>query len=321
MVVVLSSTLSIISLVMKNISTDGALLEQCKNTTDFSIDYDQMYEEEDESELGSMESHGSVIHHLLSQVKIGMDLTKVVLPTFILERRSLLEMYADFFAHPDLFCSIADMATPQDRMVQVVKWYLSAFHAGRKSEVAKKPYNPILGEIFRSILTVPWVELGGTCQITCSKTGHSANVEFLTKPFYGGKKHKISAEIFNPGEKKAFLAIEGEWNGVMSVKGKEKDEQPESFVDTRSMATVKKNVKPIVQQDLNESRYMWRAVTAGLKFNDIEQATASKTALEQKQRDEAKVRKENNEAWVPRLFTLVGDNWIYNNPLQRRISV
>lgn len=28
---------------------------------------------------------------------------QVVLPTFILERRSLLEMYADFFAHPDLF--------------------------------------------------------------------------------------------------------------------------------------------------------------------------------------------------------------------------
>lgn len=27
----------------------------------------------------------------------------MVLPTFILERRSLLEMYADFFAHPDLF--------------------------------------------------------------------------------------------------------------------------------------------------------------------------------------------------------------------------
>ena len=27
----------------------------------------------------------------------------MTLPTFILERRSLLEMYADFFAHPDLF--------------------------------------------------------------------------------------------------------------------------------------------------------------------------------------------------------------------------
>lgn len=33
-------------------------------------------------------------------------------------------------------------------MVQVVKWYLSAFHAGRKGSVAKKPYNPILGEVF-----------------------------------------------------------------------------------------------------------------------------------------------------------------------------
>ena len=51
----------------------------------------------------SLAEHGSVITHLLSQVRIGMDLTKIVLPTFILEKRSLLEMYADFLAHPDLF--------------------------------------------------------------------------------------------------------------------------------------------------------------------------------------------------------------------------
>lgn len=58
-----------------------------------------------------MESHGNVVTHLLSQVKIGMDLTKVVLPTFILERRSLLEMYADYFAHPDLFLKCVKRAT------------------------------------------------------------------------------------------------------------------------------------------------------------------------------------------------------------------
>lgn len=85
-----------------------------------------LYECESDSDIGSMETHGSVVTHLLSQVKIGMDLTKVifidrnifftlqcdilmkfifqvVLPTFILERRSLLEMYADYFAHPDQF--------------------------------------------------------------------------------------------------------------------------------------------------------------------------------------------------------------------------
>ena len=91
-----------------------------------------------------MKSHGSVITHLLSQVRIGMDLTKIVLPTFILERRSLLEMYSDFFAHPDIFLEIVDGKDPEERMILVLRWYLSSFHAGRKSTVAKKPYNPIL---------------------------------------------------------------------------------------------------------------------------------------------------------------------------------
>jgi hypothetical protein len=77
------------------------------------------------------------------------------LPTFILERRSLLEMYADYFAHPDLFVKIAEHKDPRERMVQVVKWYLSAYHAGRKSAVAKKPYNPIVGEIFRCHWNIP----------------------------------------------------------------------------------------------------------------------------------------------------------------------
>lgn len=34
-------------------------------------------------------------------------------------------------------------------MVQVVKGSLSAFYAGRKGLVAKRPYKPILGEIFQ----------------------------------------------------------------------------------------------------------------------------------------------------------------------------
>lgn len=128
---------------------------------DGSIDYDALYEDEAENDI-SMESHGSVVTHLLSQVKIGMDLTKVVLPTFILERRSLLEMYADYFAHPDLFLSIADLKDPRDRMVQVVKWYMSSYHAGRKSAVAKKPYNPTLGEIFRCHWDIPDIEPDNT---------------------------------------------------------------------------------------------------------------------------------------------------------------
>lgn len=53
------------------------------------------------------------------------------------------------------FYRIADLKDPRDRMVQVVKWYMSSYHAGRKSAVAKKPYNPILGEVFRCHWDIP----------------------------------------------------------------------------------------------------------------------------------------------------------------------
>ena len=52
-----------------------------------------------------VQANKSVIMHMLSQVRVGMDLTRIVLPTFILEKRSLLEMYAEFLAHPDLFAA------------------------------------------------------------------------------------------------------------------------------------------------------------------------------------------------------------------------
>lgn len=45
----------------------------------------------------------------------------------------------------------------------------------------------------RSILTIPWVELGGKVNINCARTGYSATVTFHTKPFYGGKVHRYGS--------------------------------------------------------------------------------------------------------------------------------
>merc|ERR1719466_164866 len=61
----------------------------------------------------------------------------------------------------------------------------------------------------RSILTVPWVELGGKTEITCKKTGYTAQVEFHTKPFYGGKKNRITADVYRPEERKPYLNVTG----------------------------------------------------------------------------------------------------------------
>jgi hypothetical protein len=126
-----------------------------------------------------------VITHLLTQVRIGMDLTKITLPTFILEPRSLLEMYADFFAHTDLFLDIVEKKNPHERILQVVKWYLSTFHAGRKSPVAKKPYNPILGEIFQCwynpCLDVPNETAAAAATVTDDDTSNEGPVPWARR--------------------------------------------------------------------------------------------------------------------------------------------
>ncbi|XP_023227198.1 oxysterol-binding protein-related protein 11-like [Centruroides sculpturatus] len=97
----------------------------------------------------------NVVLHLLSKLKLGMDLTRVSFPTFLLEPHSLLEMYANFMGHPDYFIRIADEPTPEMRMVAAVLWYLTSVHAGKKGSVAKKPYNPVLGETFKCSWKIP----------------------------------------------------------------------------------------------------------------------------------------------------------------------
>ena len=402
--------------------------------TDESAQYDELYDDFDDEQLESLDQHGSLIRHLLAQVRIGMDLTKVVLPTFILERRSLLEMFADFFAHPDMFVDIATKPTPKERLTQVVRWYLSAFHAGRRNQVAKKPYNPILGETFRchwslptsdsptsfttsaksgsdedkikvdptpgpvpwarndcltfsaeqvshhppisafyaehipnrisldgyiwtkskflglsigvymvgqatvcllnldeqytitfptaygrSILTVPWIELGGTVNISCAKTGYSASIEFLTKPFYGGRRHQINANLYDPAQpRKAFMHIEGAWNGIMYSMNP--DGSKEVFVDTLNMPIVKKTVRSIDEQEETESRRLWSNVTLNLKRHNVTKATEFKHSLEQKQREDANYRKDHGIPWSTKYFDEIDGHWLYRQSLINRLK-
>lgn len=93
------------------------------------------------------EEHKSLIWFLVKQVRPGMDLSKVVLPTFILEPRSFLDKLADSYYHADLLSKAVLEDDPFTRMKTVVQWYLSGFY--KKPKGLKKPYNPILGETFR----------------------------------------------------------------------------------------------------------------------------------------------------------------------------
>lgn len=44
----------------------------------------------------------SLLWFLVKQVRPGMDLSRVVLPTFILEPRSFLDKLTDYYYHADL---------------------------------------------------------------------------------------------------------------------------------------------------------------------------------------------------------------------------
>lgn len=90
----------------------------------------------------------SLIWFLVKQVGAsGMDLSKVVLPTFILENRSFLEKIADLAYHADLLSQAVLEDDAFTRMKGVVKFYLSGFY--KKPQGLKKPYNPLLGETYR----------------------------------------------------------------------------------------------------------------------------------------------------------------------------
>merc|ERR1719509_182140 len=93
------------------------------------------------------EENKSVIWFLMKQVRPGMDLSRVVLPTFILEPRSFLDKLSDYYYHADIISRAALEPEPYQRMKTVVQWYLSGFY--KKPKGLKKPYNPILGETFR----------------------------------------------------------------------------------------------------------------------------------------------------------------------------
>ncbi|XP_048401285.1 oxysterol-binding protein-related protein 8-like isoform X3 [Stegostoma tigrinum] len=93
------------------------------------------------------EENKSLMWTVLKQLRPGMDLSRVVLPTFILEPRSFLDKLSDYYYHADLLSQAALEENAYSRMKQVLRWYLSGFY--KKPKGLKKPYNPILGETFR----------------------------------------------------------------------------------------------------------------------------------------------------------------------------
>ncbi|KAL6451212.1 OBPALPHA Oxysterol-binding protein-like protein OBPalpha [Candida maltosa Xu316] len=97
-----------------------------------------------------------------------MDLSKITLPTFILEKKSMLERITNFFQIPYLLIEANNTKDPLDRFVKMLKWYLASWHIAPKA--VKKPLNPVLGEVFSCY----WDDLPGnsTAYYLAEQTSH-----------------------------------------------------------------------------------------------------------------------------------------------------
>ncbi|GJQ69984.1 hypothetical protein Trydic_g13356 [Trypoxylus dichotomus] len=153
------------------------------------------------------DEHKSLIWYLVKQVRPGMDLSKVVLPTFILEPRSFLDKLTDSYYHVDILSKVVLEDDAFTRMKTVVKWYLSGLY--KKPKGLKKPYNPILGETFRCY----WLHPNGSktfyiaeqvshhppvsaFYVTNRKDGFSISASILAKSkFYGILMGTLTMEL------------------------------------------------------------------------------------------------------------------------------
>ncbi|KAF9091661.1 hypothetical protein BGX27_001993 [Mortierella sp. AM989] len=102
------------------------------------------------------EGNRSILMDIISQLSKGGDLHRITLPTFVLEPRSMLERITDFMSHPEIIIKANQLEDPVERFVAVTRYFLSGWHI--KPKGVKKPYNPILGEQFRS----KWTFADGT---------------------------------------------------------------------------------------------------------------------------------------------------------------
>lgn len=77
------------------------------------------------------------------------------------------------------------------------------------------------------------------------------------------------------------------------------------LLDCKSIKHPQKFVKPLIEQEANESRRVWHLVTKSIYSKNLDQATKYKTSIEESERKIKKERDSNNERWTPKLFKVL----------------
>lgn len=77
------------------------------------------------------------------------------------------------------------------------------------------------------------------------------------------------------------------------------------FFDANKSRPSPPQVRPIDEQDERESQRLWEKTARAVKERNHEVATDEKTKIEDRQREEAAIRAQEDVEWHPRLFRRV----------------
>jgi len=118
---------------------------------------------------------GSWTSFLRAIASFSGDLSSLTAPPFILSPTSLTEFPAYWCERPDFFAAIADAKPGQDRVLAVLKWFISTLkdqYSSRNDQLGseKKPLNPVLGEVFYG--TWPDTKGRGVTQLLVEQVSH-----------------------------------------------------------------------------------------------------------------------------------------------------
>lgn len=80
-----------------------------------------------EEHVTACEENRSIILNIISQLRNGTDLSRLSLPTFVLEPRSMTERLSDFCSHHDLLHGLPSQSET-DRFIGTLRYFLSGFH-------------------------------------------------------------------------------------------------------------------------------------------------------------------------------------------------
>ncbi|KAB5591213.1 oxysterol-binding protein (Orp8) [Ceratobasidium theobromae] len=102
-------------------------------------------------------------------------------------------------------------------------------------------------------------------------------------------------------QSRIVATFDGTWRGVVRWK-RAGEAESHNLVDLAALMVLPKHVRPIEEQLPNESHRLWEHVTKNLLSKNYSEATRVKQSIEQKQRDDAAVRKAKSEEFVPVYF-------------------